>query len=89
MLGGLNKALAEAGRPERFANLQSGGQDACVIVGTAEGLAELVETLGLPLDDNANAPIAIGIAAEDHMAAQIQAEHPGATITRGWTGFGT
>jgi hypothetical protein len=38
---------------------------------------------------DANAPIAIGIAAEDHAAAQIQAEHLGAKITRGWTGPGT
>jgi hypothetical protein len=82
VLGGLNKALAEAGRPERFANLHSGGQEACVIAGATEGLAELVETIGLPLDGDANTAIAIGIAAEDHMAAQIQAEHPGAQITR-------
>jgi hypothetical protein len=81
VLGGLNKALADAGRPERFANLRSGGQQACVIVGTAEGLAELVETIGLPLDCDANVTIAIGIAAEDHMAAQIRAEHPGAKIS--------
>jgi hypothetical protein len=50
VLGGLNKALGDAGRPERFADLLSGGQGACVIVGTAGGLAELVETIGLPLD---------------------------------------
>jgi hypothetical protein len=89
MLGGLNNALAEAGRSERFANVHSGGQDAYVIVGTAEGLAALVETVGLPLDVDANATIAIGRAAEDHAAAQIQAEHPRAKITRGWTGRGT
>jgi hypothetical protein len=86
MLGGLNKALADAGRPERFANIHSGGQDACVIVGTAEGLAALVETLGLPLDVDANATVAVGIAAEDDAAARIQAEHPGAKISRGRTG---
>jgi hypothetical protein len=88
VLGGLNDALAEAGRSERFANLHSGGQDAYVIVGSAEGLAGLVEKLGLPLDADANATVAVGIAAEDHAAAQIQAEHPGAKITRGWTRSG-
>jgi hypothetical protein len=50
VLSGLNKALAEAGRPERFADHLSGGQAACVIVGTTGGLVELVETIGLPLD---------------------------------------
>jgi hypothetical protein len=89
MLGGLNKALADAGRPERFADLCSGGQEACVIVGTAEGLADLVETLGLPLEHDANTAVAIGIAAEDHAAAQIQAENPSMKITRGWTPPGT
>jgi hypothetical protein len=46
----LNKAVGEADRPERFADFLSGGQAACVIVGTAGGLAELIETIGLPLD---------------------------------------
>jgi hypothetical protein len=85
VLGGLNNALAEAGRPERFANINSGDQNAYVIVGTAEELAVLIETVGLPLDVDANAPVAIGIAAEDHAAAQIQSERPRAKITRGWT----
>jgi hypothetical protein len=80
---------AEAGSPERFANIHSGGQEACLSIGTAEGLAVLVETVGLPLDITANATIAIRIAAEDHAAAQIQAEHPRANITRGWIGPGT
>lgn len=84
MLGGLNNALAQAGHSGRFANLHSGGQDAYVIVGTADGLAALVETIGLPLDADANVTVAIGIAAEDHTAALIQAEHPGAQITRGY-----
>jgi hypothetical protein len=78
----------DAGRPARFANLHSGGREACLIVGTAEGLAVLDETVGLPLDIDANVPIAIWIAAEDHVAAQIQAEHPRARVTRDWTGLG-
>jgi hypothetical protein len=53
-----------------------------------EGLAALVETVGLPLDVDANATIAIGRAAEDHVAAQIQAKNPRAKIIRGWTGPG-
>ena len=82
---GLNSALAEAGRSERFANIQSGGQDAYVILGTIDGLAELVEKVGFPLDESGNAPLVIGYAVEQHAAAQIQAEHRGAKITRGWT----
>ena len=82
---GLNTALAEAGRSERLANIQSGGQDAYVIVGTVDGLAELVKTVEFPLDEDGNMPVAIGYAVEEHAAAQIQAEHPGAKITRGWT----
>jgi hypothetical protein len=82
---GLNAALVEAGLSERFANIQSGGQDAYVIVGTVNGLAELVETVGFPLDENGSTPAAIGYAVEEYAAAQIQAEHPGAKITRSWT----
>src|SRR5262249_33536360 len=66
VLGGLNGGLAAAGRPERFACLTTGDQNAFVIMGHAKGLAHLADTLGLPLDPNANAAIAIGIAAEDH-----------------------
>jgi hypothetical protein len=54
-----------------------------VILGSADGLSNLVETLGLPLDKNANATIVIGMAAEDHAAAQLQADHPGVAIMRG------
>lgn len=82
VLSGLNDALAAAGLPERFANLTSGGQDAYVIVGAADGLANLVETLGLPLDEDANVTIAAGIAAEDVAVEQIKAEHPGVMIIR-------
>jgi hypothetical protein len=82
VLGGLNAGLAAAGRLERFANLNSGGQDAYVIIGHAAGLASLVKTLGLPLDPNVNAAIAVGIAAENHMAEQIKAELPGCKIVR-------
>jgi len=47
----------------------------------------VVETVGVPLDVDANATIAIGIAA--HAAAQIQIERLHPKITRGWTGLGT
>jgi hypothetical protein len=59
------------------------GQGAYVIVGT---LADLAATASLPLGDKANAAIAIGMAADDHMAAEIHAKHPEAKITRGWSG---
>lgn len=72
VLKGLNEGLAAGGHSERFASLWSGDQSACVIVGHDSGLAGLAETLGLPLDVNANAPIAIGVAAEQHLAAQIK-----------------
>jgi hypothetical protein len=88
VITGLNTALAEAGRSERFANIPSGGQDAYVIVGTQGGLAELVRTLGFPLDENGNTPVAIGYGVEELAAAQIEAEHPGTTMTRGWAARG-
>jgi hypothetical protein len=83
VLKGLNSGLAAAGRSERFASLFTGDQTACVIIGRADGLSSLAETLGLPLDSNANAGVAIGIAAENHAAEQIKAEFPGVTIVRG------
>jgi hypothetical protein len=83
VLGGLNAALAAAGRLERFASLTTGDQTACVILGLEQGLASLVETLGLPLDANANAALAIGIGAEDHAAELVKAEHPTVKIMRG------
>ena len=77
VLRGLNEGLAAGERPERFVNLLSGDQNACVIIGHDSGLANLAETLGLPLDVNANAPIAIGVAAEHDAAAQIKADFSG------------
>ena len=71
VLGGLNGALMAAGRPERFAGLRSFSQDAHVVVGRADGLANLVETLGLPLYSNETTPIAIQSAAEDRAAGRI------------------
>jgi hypothetical protein len=81
VLTGLNAALAAAGRSERFANLLTGDQNACVIIGDDDGLASLVETFGLPVDANGNAAIAIGVAAEHHTAAQLEAA--GFRTTRG------
>jgi hypothetical protein len=48
--------------------ISTAGQGAYVIVGT---LADLAATAGLPLGDKANAAIAIGMVADDHMAAEI------------------
>ena len=74
VLTGLNAALEQAGRPERFANLYSGDQSAYVILGDGAGLASMVETCGLPLDADANAPLAIGMAAGDHVAQELERE---------------
>jgi hypothetical protein len=71
VLGGLNGALAAAGRPERFADLRAFSQVAHVVVGRADGLANLVETLGLPLHSNETTPIVIQSAAADRAARQI------------------
>jgi hypothetical protein len=71
VLGGLNGALTAAGRPERFAVLHSFSQDAHVIVGRADGLANLVETLSLPLYPNENTTIANQSAAGDNASGQI------------------
>ncbi|NPU10676.1 HEAT repeat domain-containing protein [Bradyrhizobium sp. 83002] len=81
VLNGLNTALAAADRPERFANLFSGDQNACVIVGHHDGLVELETRLGLPIDPGAKAAISIGAAAEDHVAAQLAAS--GLKVSRG------
>lgn len=83
VLGGLNAGLAAAGRADRFACLMTGDQTANVIIGRADGLADLVETLGLPLEVDANAAIAIGVAAEDHTVEMLRAEHPDMKVVRG------
>jgi hypothetical protein len=74
VLNGLNAALEQAGRPERFANLHSGDQWAFVILGAGSGLASMVETLGFPLEADANAPVAIGMAFEGHVADLLEQE---------------
>jgi hypothetical protein len=83
VLGGLNTALAAAGRVERFVCLMTGDQTANVIIGHGDGLADLVETLGLPLEVDPNAAIAIGVAAEDHTVEMLRAEHPDMKVVRG------
>ena len=70
VLGGLNGGLAAAGRPERFAVLHDFSQLAHVVVGRADGLANLVETLGLPLYPSENTPTAIRSTNEDRAAGQ-------------------
>lgn len=44
-----NRALADAGIPERFVLLDTGGQDACVMFGPPERLTEVLADLGLQI----------------------------------------
>lgn len=83
VLGGLNVALANGRHPERFVSLSTGDQCASIILGTEDGLANLVETLGLPIDSCANAPIAIGVAAERATVTRLKEEVPGIRIIQG------
>ena len=80
VLSGLNFALANGRHLERFVSLSTGDQCASIILGLEDRLASLAETLGLPIDSYANAPIAIGLAAESAAVARLKEEVPGIRI---------
>jgi hypothetical protein len=71
VLGGLNNAVAEADRPERFANIHSGAKAPTRSSARLKVSRTWPRQVGLPLDDKANAAIAIGMVADDHLAAEI------------------
>jgi hypothetical protein len=57
VLAGLNEAIIAAGRSERFVDLTTGGQDACVVLGDAEGIDRPINDFHLPVEGRLDASL--------------------------------